>query len=683
MSSPMLCDWCQTTVFDKHLLAVIDPGRDPMSMDQSPFSVMIDPLAYFGNRNALDGFQRSFRRNNDLLLQNAARWCIFCMLLRNLRGGLRDDFEFTITVNDPWQWSTVTVAAHDDENTNRTGYFRVYKTISPTKVALSGSTFSDARLTEQGVDICPGNNDLPQHDSSLPRQLVRDCRALRALIDDCSASHSNCKPREGLGSPSLLLELSGTSESPAVRLIKTSDIKVVPIHYVCLSYCWGGLQPNMTTTSRLDSYLAGIDTTEISETILDAIRVCLAMGYQYLWVDALCIVQDCEPDKIVELGKMASIYSGAILTICVMSAKSATEGFLRQAYPNCSDHQSIRTWHADIRDELSQFVTGFLEIRSDFSDDDIFDSPILKRGWTFQEALLSPRLVMFSAHGQRPALRCSTHTVQSDGGRITAHPKTLVNLGEVEQVVERARSEDKYWREYSIQSAKAEEWVKVVQQYSRRSLTFSEDKMPALMGIVSEWESLFMPGKYWAGLWSTTLAKDLIWKVNRRSSPRSAYESYVAPSWSWASRAHPVYYQSLEEINTFEGEHSFEVVSCEVIPVHKDLPNGAIKSAQLTVKCIAELVDIEGIDSENVFCRASSGEVDLAIDDSPRPQHLTKAWLLYINDAEPYNNSHGIGIAVVEADITDADGTKLYKRVGSFVCRGSGLTGPQRTFTLI
>ncbi|KAI2828377.1 hypothetical protein CBS133816_5579 [Aspergillus niger] len=395
MSSPVLCDWCQTTVFDKHLLAVIGRDRDSMYMDQSPFSVMIDPVAYFGNRNALAGFQRSFRRNNELLLQNAARWCIFCMLLRNLRGGLRDDFEFTITVNDPWKWSTVTVAAHDDEITNRTGYLRVYKTVSPNKVALSGSTFNNARVAEQNVDICPANNDLLQHDSSLPRQLVRDCGALRALIDDCTANHSNCKPREGLGSPSLLLELSGTSVSPAVRLIKTSEIKVVPIRYVCLSYCWGGIQPNMTTTSRLDSYLAGIDTTEISETILDAIRVSLAMGYQYLWVDALCIVQDCEPDKIVELGKMASIYSGAILTICVMSAKSATEGFLRQAYPNYSDDKSIRTWHADIRDDISQLVTGSLEIRSDFSNDDIFDSPILKEAGPSKRRFLVHALSYF------------------------------------------------------------------------------------------------------------------------------------------------------------------------------------------------------------------------------------------------------------------------------------------------
>ncbi|GIJ85960.1 hypothetical protein Asppvi_004831 [Aspergillus pseudoviridinutans] len=371
MSSPVLCDWCQTTVFDKHLLAVIDRGTAPLFEYQGPFAATIDPGAYFGNQNALAGFQRSYRQNTELLLQNASR------------GGLLADFEFSITIQDAWKWSTVTVAADGNEDTNPICYFRVYRTISPTTLAFSGSAFGNPQIPEQDGDISPANGNLLQHGSSLSQQLARDGRALRALINDCTANHPNCKPREGLDLPSILLEVSGTSMSPTVRLVKVSDVKVVPIRYVCLSYYWGGTQPNMTTTSRLDSYIAGIDTAKIPETILDAIRVTISMGYQYLWVDAFCIVQDSGPSKIAELGKMASIFSGAVCTICVMSAKTATEGFLRQAYPDSSEGQSIHTWHADICDTTSQGAAAVLEIQSNFSQQDLFDSPILERGWTF------------------------------------------------------------------------------------------------------------------------------------------------------------------------------------------------------------------------------------------------------------------------------------------------------------
>ncbi|PLN77560.1 heterokaryon incompatibility protein-domain-containing protein [Aspergillus taichungensis] len=633
--SLVLCDWCRTTVFDDHFLAVIDPSKKDtagLSTDEGPFETTINPVAYFGNRDAFDGSTRNFRQKIELLLRNASQGCIFCMLLENVRGGQRTDFTFSITVDTPWKWSRVTDDADGDEDTKRIGYFRVYKTVSPTKLAFSELTSSKSAW---------------RNASSRTQRLARDARALRVLIDDCTANHPNCKPREGLDLPSMLLHVSGTSISPTVRLVKVSDIDVVPIRYVCLSYCWGETQPKVTTTSRLDSYLVGIDMAEIPETILDGIRVAISMGYQYLWVDAFCIVQDSGPDKVTELGKMASIYSGAVCTIYVMSAKTATEGFLRQAYPDGNENQSIHTWHADLYDGTSQAPAAVLEVRSDFSHEDIFDSPIFERGWTFQEALLSPRVVMFFPHGQRPALRCSTHTIQSDGGLVTAHPKSLVSFGELEQAVEREKSP---WSDYGCQAAKAEEWVTIVKQYSLRSLTYEADKMPAIMGIVSEWETRFEQGTYWAGLWSTTLAKDLIWKVPREY---------------------------------FEGKDSFEVVSCEVIPVHEDLPHGAIKSAQLTVKCIAELVDLGDSDFENVSCTVSSGSVSIDFDDSPKPRDVREVWLLYINDEEPYNNSHGIGIAVAEVDQTDVDGPKLYKRVGRFVCGGYGLEGPRRTFTII
>jgi hypothetical protein len=483
----------------------------------------------------------------------------------------------------------------------------------------------------------------------------------------------------------MLLHVSGKPPSPTVRLVKVSELEAVPIRYVCLSYCWGGLQPNMTTTSRLKSYRAGIDTTEIPQTILDAICITISMGYQYMWVDSFCIVQDSGPDKITELGQMGSIYSGAACTICVMSAKSATEGFLKHAYPDDNEDQSIRTWHAGIYEISSQEAAAILEIRSDFSSHNMLESPIFERGWTFQEALLSPRLVMFFPHGQRPALRCSKYTVQTDGGKPVVHPKPLVSLRELERVVEKGGLKgDAYY----INEAKLEEWVMIVENFSRRSFTYQTDKMPAIMGIASEWKALFNQGSYWAGLWSTTLAKSLMWKPKRGYYyPRAACEPYVAPSWSWASRAHPVEYQILDEINRDEGANSFEVTSCEIIPVHEDLPNGMIKAARLTIKCLTAFVDVETPESEDFFyegpsCRRS---VKIVFDDSPRSREVRKVWLLYINDEEPYNNTHAIGIVVTEVDQTDIDGANLYKRVGSFVIRScDAFDGcPIGTFTII
>lgn len=644
---------------------------------EGPFEMFPDAGAYFTNRSWSPRFKGSFRQRSKVLLLNASQGCIFCMLLKSLQDELPADFEFSIFVESAWKWSTVTVTAKEEEDRDRSGYFRVYETVDSSQLACFDPDCENLQVSEK--------NDFLQHGSSIPQQLARDGQILRALIDDCTANHIECKQQERLARPSMLLHVSGTSALPTVRLVKVSELEVAPIRYVCLSYCWGGEQRSMTTTSRLNTYLNGINTATIPKTILDAIRVTISMGYQYIWVDSFCIVQDSGPDKITELGRMTSIYSGAACTLCITSAKSVNEGFLEEAHQDSPEDQSIHTWYADIREASNSRTAVILEIRSDFSSYDVFESPILERGWTFQEALLSTHLVMFFSHGQRPALRCPKRTIQSNGGRVSQYPKPLTSLRVLELNVENKKQKE---RQYETMLAKSEQWVTVVKNLSQRSFTYQLDKLPAIMGILPEWEAMFELGSYWAGLWSKMLAKGLMWQAQRRFSTRAACETYVAPSWSWASRDHPVEYQSLQEIDSDDGARSFEVISCQVIPVHEELPNGMIKSARLTIKCAAVLVEIGTSDSEGRFLLCEPGyrrDVWIVFDDSPRSQDTRKTWLLHINDQQPYNNSNPIGIVVAEVDMADVDGAKLYKRVGYFALHWSGGFGdfPVRTFTII
>lgn len=74
-----------------------------------------------------------------------------------------------------------------------------------------------------------------------------------------------------------------------------------------------------------------------------------------------------------------------------------------------------------------------------------------------------------------------------------------------------------------------ESWAAVVQQYSFRRLSFDNDRFPAISGLTHGFETHL--GAYVAGLWTRDLPIWLLWKVN--SGYRT--ESYIAPSWSWAS----------------------------------------------------------------------------------------------------------------------------------------------------
>ena len=67
---------------------------------------------------------------------------------------------------------------------------------------------------------------------------------------------------------------------------------------------------------------------DIPKTFQDAIIVTHFLGFQYLWIDSLCIIQDDLNDWAEESAKMSTIYADATLTIAASAAPDDTHGFL-------------------------------------------------------------------------------------------------------------------------------------------------------------------------------------------------------------------------------------------------------------------------------------------------------------------------------------------------------------------
>lgn len=70
--------------------------------------------------------------------------------------------------------------------------------------------------------------------------------------------------------------------------------------YVALSYVWGAVSNFRLTKSNLAPLLVpgtiGEVFSTLPKTICDAITLCIRLGVQYLWVDALCLLQNDEED---------------------------------------------------------------------------------------------------------------------------------------------------------------------------------------------------------------------------------------------------------------------------------------------------------------------------------------------------------------------------------------------------
>ena len=101
--------------------------------------------------------------------------------------------------------------------------------------------------------------------------------------------------------------------------------------FVPLSYCWG------TRFGRLDYILTKVNHTEFNDrlpldrcfkTVLDAFDVAKCLQLRYIWIDALCIVQDDNEDWEREAASMSRIYQTAVLTIAVLGNRDSETGFL-------------------------------------------------------------------------------------------------------------------------------------------------------------------------------------------------------------------------------------------------------------------------------------------------------------------------------------------------------------------
>ncbi len=282
---------------------------------------------------------------------------------------------------------------------------------------------------------------------------------------------------------------------------------------------------------------------------------------------------------------------------------------------------------------------------------------------------------MFFSDSHRPTFRCAKRTVQSDGSFVSKIPKALMCMEEalVMHELEQERAQEGFRKSFSgyRPTHTLEEWAAIVRQYSRRAVTFSADRLPAIMGIVAVWGNRlrWSLGSYRAGLWSERFLCDLLWRAARTVTPRAAHASFIAPSWSWASRAHQVAY--VHESDMFSKDTLARVLACDVTPASLEVPNGALKSARLTIECVAQEVEVpnpedDSADSHWKELPTRDGTVEFHFDDSPRPPGIERMWLLSVAYVEPYNYPHPTGLGVIEVENDDGTYAKLYKRVGMF-----------------
>lgn len=458
---------------------------------------------------------------------------------------------------------------------------------------------------------------------------------------------------------------------------RNSSVRLIETHgashsYATLSYCWGAIDSEwLCTKQNVDQYLIGIDREILPATLRDSIVIAASLGVPYIWIDALCIIQDDTSDWATESAKMGGIYHGSLVTIAAAGSSDSHGGcFNTVARPRFSEeagHRTLRLGHINrqnlrhpgsLRDDLALFesrlqnssISRLYVVRSaghdpydDIYEEEVLHSPLSARAWVFQEQVLSRRIIYFAQ--SQLFWECEHCRLSEDG----------CPQQQAQQIYPILASQKPLSTDQIIKSW----YLGAVQTYTSRSLTHKHDKLVAISAVARA-THLNRRIEYFAGLWKDCILQGLIWN---RSSPGKKSRTYVCPSWSWASQDSSVRYDAI-----YDEPNKYIPYQPKVLEVHVDrdpqnhfgdVSSGFVKlDTWITSGWVLRSRGYEVNDEQEfIFCNKSC----------PRIWHAT-----VVMDDEDYTGP-GVTVAMISDYYSEwvalvleslPDRTQTYRRIG-------------------
>lgn len=378
----------------------------------------------------------------------------------------------------------------------------------------------------------------------------------------CQRTHKNCGSQVTPTLPQRVVDVMAPKVAGKLSLDLVLHVSsgAERGEYTALSYCWGTQVQTKLTRKKYKSMIAGFSSGILAQSIKDAIEVTRKLGIRYLWVDALCIIQDSSEDKAKEIDGMGQIFSDATLTIAAANSSSAHAGFLSSKntligcslpfiLPNGEDGKVIAVPCFSYK-----HPEGY--------------SPLSSRGWAFQEYVLSARVLYFGAGDV--SWKCRATLLEPLFSTPFLPP---AGDEEIYSDLSRALWEEKSRREWKS-SEKHHIWIEIVENYSDRILSLTEDRLPALAGIAERLNHIWRD-EYLAGIWKSCLPKQLCWY--RQRPDQLPLHPYQGPSWSWISIEGRVFFE--RDDTSIE----VEILDCDVQLESSEARYGRVKSGALTL----------------------------------------------------------------------------------------------------
>ncbi|KAI0154189.1 heterokaryon incompatibility protein-domain-containing protein [Xylariaceae sp. FL1272] len=307
-----------------------------------------------------------------------------------------------------------------------------------------------------------------------------------------------------------------------------------PPRYVALSYVWGSTKQVHLTRSNITILQTDNSLWEQSlpQTFVDAMHLVSQLGERYLWIDALCIIQDDMKELRAFISRMDLIYGGAILTIIAAAGVDASAGLpglraqTRKLAPSMIPLGPFR------------FCLPIFNFEGP-EEHYLAGTRWTTRGWTFQEGVLSRRKLIFT--DDQIYWSCSRFTrceqINFEGTWFFAE------LSRDLEVDFRTEFQQPLIPDTTFGAG---EILPYIRKFSTTSLRARGDRLDAFKGVLS-FIGTMHNGQYFAALPINGFMQALLWDIEeervvpeREGAESSNYPDvkppvrrFPFPSWSW------------------------------------------------------------------------------------------------------------------------------------------------------
>lgn len=176
---------------------------------------------------------------------------------------------------------------------------------------------------------------------------------------------------------------------PFISVVRLCDWKEISAQskYLTLSHCWGEQVAATLRQENLSDMKKEINIASLPQTFREALALTKLLGLRYIWIDALCIIQDSEADWQRESARMSQIYLHSYCNLSATASKDGSGGLIRLE----RDTLPLQPLQLRVGNTYCNIVDSEIWVR------EIEDSPLNKRAWVCQERTLAPRNLHFGS----------------------------------------------------------------------------------------------------------------------------------------------------------------------------------------------------------------------------------------------------------------------------------------------